>query len=225
MPRSNSSFGVAEGGNVVSAALAPRTRAAAATRRRDRAGWSHRDRAARPVRVRRERRRRLIGDRQLAAAERARRAGGVRVLVGVEGIAAAAAAAPAVLPAPARSARVLRSAAARNRAAPADSPAGPAADSLAAPEAAPRPRWAALHTVGWATGGWPAGAAARRRRAAAAAPRAGGCGIAVPRSGRSAAAAGFPAAGSASQVGIVGLCESLRRQSQHRGDRRGAGEH
>ena len=94
MPRSNSSFGVAEGGNVVSAALAPGARAGggAPPGRAPvaRAGGAEVERLARPASAGRADGR-VVGDRQLAAAERARRAGGVRVRVGVEGIATAAA--------------------------------------------------------------------------------------------------------------------------------------
>ena len=75
MPRSNSSFGVAEGGSVVSAALAPGPRGGGG--RRGRAGWYRRGRAARPGRVRRERRpahrwRSAADRRQAHAARRAR---------------------------------------------------------------------------------------------------------------------------------------------------------
>ena len=92
MPRSNSSFGVAEGGSVVSAALAPgRARAGGGGATGiARAGRAEIERLAGPASAGRADRR-FIGDRQLAAAERARRAGRVRILAGIEGIAAAAA--------------------------------------------------------------------------------------------------------------------------------------
>ena len=101
---------------------------------------------------------------------------------------------------PGRSAREPRSAAA-------DSPAGPAHS----PAEAVRSR---LAVAAGDRQGWPAPEVARRRRppalpqaprpeppahprVASGALRAGGCGIAVPRSGRSVAATGFPAAGCA----------------------------
>ena len=97
MPRSNSSLGVAEGGNVVSAALAPGPRAArrrrgCGGRRQGAAGIARAteiERLARPAPAGRADRR-FVGDRQLATAERARRAGRIRVLAGIEGVAAAA---------------------------------------------------------------------------------------------------------------------------------------
>ncbi len=98
MPRSNSSFGVAEGGNVVSAALAPgpgpRGGGAAAAgggkappesrgppRLSGSPGPAPAGRAGR----------RFVRYRHLATAERARRAGGAGVLAGIEGITATAA--------------------------------------------------------------------------------------------------------------------------------------
>ena len=91
MPRSNSSFGVADGGRVVSAGA----RAGSSCRRRQGAG-----RIARPAGVGEIERlpcpaaagsadRALRGNRQLAAAERLRRARGIGILAGIEGIATA----------------------------------------------------------------------------------------------------------------------------------------
>ena len=85
MPRSNSSFGVADGGNVVSPAPrrcgggAPADRAAGISKIERLAGVASAGRADR----------RFGRDRQLTTAERARRAGRIRILVGIEGIATA----------------------------------------------------------------------------------------------------------------------------------------
>jgi hypothetical protein len=88
MPRSNSSFDVAEGGNVVSAALAP-----GGGRRQGATGIARTaeiERFARPASARRADRC-LVSYWHLAAAKRTRRAGGVGILAGIEGITATAA--------------------------------------------------------------------------------------------------------------------------------------
>ena len=119
MPRSNSSFGVADGGKVVSAALAPGARGGGGSAGRIARRRCWRDRAARPAPRPPGAPTGAFGrHRELAAAERARRAGGIRILAGIEGIAAAPAwrrRQPAA--APGRSAPARRSAAAHSPAA------------------------------------------------------------------------------------------------------------
>ena len=224
MPRSNSSFGVADGGEVVSAPLAPgprggrRNAACAGICRSSRRYW--RDRAARraapagaPTGP--------AGDRQLAAAERARRAGRVRVLAGIEGIAAAARRGRGAgwLLDDRRGRRDLLLLVAGCCA---DSRLGPAGPAAARADAGAG-RTAAGGTA--ATLGWAGRAPAARR------PE-----LPQPLFELAVAVLQFLVlAGELSQlvfkpldahfgVGIIGLRRCLRRQRQHRGNRRGAGK-
>ena len=213
MPRSNSSFDVAEGGKrgqrgAGAGPRAARWRCGCSGRRQGATGIARTTEIERLARTAPARRagRRFARHRHLATAERARRARGVGILARVEGIAAAPAAGL-------RGCRILCDRRGRG-----DLRLLVVAGLglwIALLLASPLLRIALLRIallplrragLNWRRRRGHAGlrapaagrlAPAARRRAGAADPRAAGCGIATPRSGRSVAGAGFPAAGSA----------------------------